>query len=82
MADAATLFTLSGQSPRVEWAWKSKSNDDPWLIDEPYQWSSYSDIETVIIERAYQKKLPEAVVNNYHIVFKQFIQISNNNEHQ
>ncbi|CAF1359873.1 unnamed protein product [Didymodactylos carnosus] len=80
MANAATLFNPGDRSPRIEWAWKS--NVDPWLTTEPNQWNSYSDIEADIIERAYQKGLPEVVLDDYHIVFKEFVQISNSSEHQ
>ncbi len=44
------------------------------------EWSFHSDIETAIIKEAYQMKLSEALIDNYHINFKQFVQISNTNE--
>ncbi|CAF4941630.1 unnamed protein product [Rotaria sp. Silwood1] len=63
---------------RVEWMWKS--NEDPWNSSQKEDWRSYSDVETAIIEEAYQKKLSEALIDDYHINFKNSVQISNSNE--
>jgi hypothetical protein len=63
---------------RIEWIWKS--NKDPWSINEPEEWTNFSDVETAIIEEAFQKKLPEVLIDNYHINLKRCLQISNNNE--
>ncbi len=63
---------------RIEWMWKS--NPEPWNSAQKEEWRSYSDVETAIIEEAYQKKLPEALIDNYHINFKQSVQILNSNE--
>ncbi|CAF1302510.1 unnamed protein product [Rotaria sordida] len=46
----------------------------------PREWRSYSDIETAIIEEQYQKKQPEALLDDYRVNFKHFIQLSNHNE--
>jgi hypothetical protein len=61
----------------IVWMWKS--NTDPWLHSEPEEWCSYSDVETAIIEEAYNKKQSEALLDNYHIDFKHSLQISNIN---
>jgi hypothetical protein len=58
-----------------------KSNEDPWNSSQKEEWRSYSDAETAIIEEAYQKKLSEALIDDYHINFKNSVQISNSNEH-
>ena len=44
---------------RVEWMWKS--NADPWTSSQKEEWRTYSDVETAIIEQAYQAKLSEAI---------------------
>ena len=40
-------------SNSYQWLWKS--NSDPWQINTEEQWERYSDIETTIIESAFQK---------------------------
>ena len=62
---------------RVEWMWKS--NADPWNSAQKEEWCSYSDVETAIIEQAYQAKLSAAMIDDYHIDFKKSLQISNSN---
>jgi hypothetical protein len=56
-----------------------KSNANPFSLTEPDEWSAYSDVETRMIEEAFQKKQTEALLDDYHINFKQLVQISNNN---
>ncbi len=63
---------------RIEWLWKS--NKDPWSSTEPEEWSNFSDVESAIIEDAFQKKLSDVLIDNYHIDLKRSLQISNNNE--
>ncbi|CAF3239174.1 unnamed protein product [Rotaria sp. Silwood2] len=55
----------------IEWMYKSSRN--------PIEWRPYSDIETAIIEEQYQKKQPEALLDDYRIDFKRLLQISNRN---
>lgn len=62
---------------RVEWMWKS--NGDPWNSSQKDEWRSYSDVETSIIEDAYQKNLAQALIDDYHIDLKRSVQISNSN---
>jgi hypothetical protein len=59
----------------VQWMWKSNMN--PWSVTEPEEWRMYCDIEIFIIEESYQNKLPEVLLDDYHIVFKESVQISN-----
>ena len=65
-------------STGIEWMWKS--NSDPWNSSQTDEWRSYSDVETAIIEAAYQRKLPEALIDDYHINFQRSVQISNSNQ--
>jgi hypothetical protein len=62
---------------RIQWMWKSNVN--PFSLTEPDEWNTYSDVETRMIEEAFQKKQTEALLDGYHINFKQLVQISNNN---
>lgn len=71
-------MAYASNSARMEWMWKS--NKDPWNKSQAEQWSSYSDIEAAIIEDAYQKRLPEVLLNDYHISFEKSVQISNSKE--
>ncbi|CAF1529190.1 unnamed protein product [Adineta ricciae] len=65
-------------STRIEWMWKS--NENPWDSSQEEQWSSYSDVETAMIEEAFQNNLSEILLDNYHINLKKSLQISNSNE--
>ena len=56
--------------PCIEWLWKSIDTDE---------WYSCSNVESMIIEKAFQKKLEKAFIDDYYIDFKRFVQISNNN---
>lgn len=69
---ASNIFLSSGKS-RLEWVWKS--NADPWG-SEPAEWCAYSDVETAIIEKAFQQKRPEAVLDNYTVLFDELVQVS------
>ena len=71
-------MAYNSNSTRVEWMWKSST--DPWNSSQGDEWQSYSDVETAIIEQAYQKKLPDVLLDNHHINFKNSVQISNSNE--
>ena len=62
---------------KVEWWWKSNSN--PFSSTESPEWTRYSDVENEIIEDAYQKKEPHAMLDDVHIDFAHQIQISNSN---
>lgn len=64
-------------SQRVNWMWKS--NIDPWSSSEKEQWTSYTEIESIMIEEAYQDQAFEVLLDDYHINLKHFIQTSNEN---
>lgn len=69
----------SGQCrQRIEWMWKSNINDLSQSKQE--EWHCYSDIETAIIEEAFQEKLSDVVLDDYHIDLKHFLQVSNTDE--
>jgi hypothetical protein len=64
---------------RIEWMWKANSN--PWSPTEPSEWRLYSDVETAIIEEAFQSTLRRATLDDYHLDLKNMLQISNKNGH-
>ncbi|CAF3974483.1 unnamed protein product, partial [Rotaria sp. Silwood1] len=64
----------------VEWMWQS--NPDPWSESEPAIWNHYSDVENIIIERAYSNKETRAILDDYYIDFKQNRQMSNTDDNK
>ena len=65
---------------RIEWMWKS--NPDPWSETQTSAWSYYSDVENIIIERAFSNKQSHAVMDGYCIDFKHRIQIADNDKNK
>ncbi len=63
---------------RIEWMWKSNTN--AWSQSEQEEWHCYSDIETAIIEEAFQEKLSDVLLDDYHIDLKHFLQVPNIDE--
>ncbi|CAF1298176.1 unnamed protein product [Adineta steineri] len=62
----------------VRWLWNS--SDHPFSSNHfEDSWRRYSDVETAVIEEAYQMKRAEAMLDKYHIDFEHSVQISNNN---
>ncbi|CAF1390443.1 unnamed protein product [Adineta steineri] len=68
---SATINSLK----TIEWKWQS--NPNPWSETEPPTWSHYSDVENLIIERAFLNKQPRAILDAYYIEFKDNAQILN-----
>lgn len=66
------LATSTRRESHVKWLWKSGDNI----------WCNYSDIETEIIEESYKRNESIVALDNYHIDFEHFIQISNNNSNK
>ncbi|CAF4151937.1 unnamed protein product, partial [Rotaria sordida] len=66
---------LNNSLKTVEWTWQS--NPNPFSTSEPATWSHYSDLENLIIERAFKTKQPRAVLDSYYIDFESELQISN-----
>ncbi|CAF4572674.1 unnamed protein product, partial [Didymodactylos carnosus] len=62
--------------PRAQWYWKS--NSDPWSTNGNEEWTKYSDIESAIIEEAFNQKTKTklAELDNYSINLNDSIQIS------
>ncbi|CAF1273379.1 unnamed protein product [Rotaria sordida] len=76
---AEAISTTSKNSLKcVEWMWQANSN--PWSDSEPAKWNHYSDVENLIIERAYSNKETRAVLDDYYIDFTQNRQISNTDD--
>ena len=73
MAISKPLTTTSNSLKAVEWMWKA--NEDPFS-GEKAEWKHYSDVENMIIERAYQNKESQAVLDVYYIDFNDNLQIS------
>ena len=59
----------------IQWFWKT--TDNPYKNADSDDWRAYSDIETQMIEEAYARQEPEALLDDYHINFKHLVQISN-----
>ncbi|CAF1972655.1 unnamed protein product [Rotaria magnacalcarata] len=59
--------------------WQRKPNNIRCSSSETDEWHSYSDVEVIIIEEAFQKRLKQALLDNYYIDFENFIEISYNN---
>ena len=77
MATAPALPTNSLKT--VEWMWKGIS--DPFS-NEPVKWNHYSDMENMIIERAYSNKQSKAILDDYYIDFNDNRQVSNRNSYR
>ena len=71
MAEASS--PVSTTLKYIEWMWQSNSN--PWSKSQPEKWSHYSDLQNLIIEEAFTKKQSKAILDGYHIDFKQKVQI-------
>ncbi|CAF5103233.1 unnamed protein product, partial [Rotaria sp. Silwood1] len=75
MAAAASSTISKNSLKSVEWMWQS--NPNPWSKSEPAEWRHYSDVENLIMERAYSNGEAKAVLDDYYIDFKKNRQISN-----
>ncbi|CAF2822010.1 unnamed protein product [Rotaria sp. Silwood2] len=80
MAEAASSTISKNSLKCVEWMWQS--NPNPWSISEPEIWSHYSDVENIIMERAYSNGEAKAVLDDYYIDFKENRQISNTDDYK
>lgn len=61
---------------RVQWMWND--SNDPFSKSESARWTPYSDVETMIIERAFQAGEKYAVLDTYSIDLERKIQTLNN----
>jgi hypothetical protein len=69
---------VADQSTDIEWMWQS--NPDPWSKTQKPEWSHYSDVENVIIEKAFSTKKSHAIMDGYCIDFKHRVQISDSDK--
>ncbi|CAF1387769.1 unnamed protein product [Adineta steineri] len=67
--------TTTNSLKTIEWKWQS--NPNPWSETETPTWSYYSDVENLIIERAFLSKQPRAILDAYYIDFEDNLQILN-----
>ncbi|CAF1366188.1 unnamed protein product [Adineta steineri] len=74
MANTKNASNIS--STRVKWMWNS--NADPFSKSESANWCYYSDVENLIIEEEFSAGKTHAMLDDYHIDFKNNVQISNN----
>jgi hypothetical protein len=79
MASAASVSNKS--STRVQWMWNA--NADPFLKSKkPVEWRRFSDVENMMIEKAFTAGERHAILDEYHIDFKYNLQISNNDSNK
>ncbi|CAF0757649.1 unnamed protein product [Adineta steineri] len=64
----------------INFEWKWQSNTNPLSEAEPPIWNHYSDVENLIIERAFSNKQSRATLDAYYIDFKDNLQISNSDD--
>ncbi|CAF1397234.1 unnamed protein product [Rotaria magnacalcarata] len=64
----------------VQWMWNA--NPDPFSKSQKVEWRRYSDVENMIIEKAFTTDVTNAIFDDYHIDFKHGVQISNNDAHK
>jgi hypothetical protein len=62
-------------SNKYQWEWKSNCSCC-CAFKIPEEWRKYSDVETSIIEDAYQQKCDQVELDNYIIDLKHFLQIN------
>ncbi|CAF1559186.1 unnamed protein product, partial [Didymodactylos carnosus] len=67
---------------RAQWYWKSNSN--PWMSNENEEWTRYSDIQSDIIEHAFNQTPNTNLVklDNYWIDLKRSVQISKHDQNK
>src|SRR4051812_4902450 len=75
---ASSIATSNESATRIQWMWQSNAN--PFSKTEPAEWSPYDDVDNLIIEEAFANNETHAMLDDYHIDFKNKMQISNNNE--
>ena len=71
-------MACASSSTRIQWMWNA--NVDPFSKSQPADWKPYSDVENIIIEKAFQDGQNHAILDNYSIDFKNKIQILNKDD--
>lgn len=77
---AEAMSAASSSSSRIQWMWNASAN--PFSNTVPPEWKPYSDVESMIIEEAYQAGRKHATMDTYTIDFKHKIQILNNDHNK
>ena len=72
---SAASADVAVSATRIQWMWISSEN--PFSTSEPIEWVPYSDIENMIIEKAFTAGKSYAMLDGYHIDFKHSVQVSN-----
>ena len=67
-------------SKRVQWMWNASAN--PFSESQTPEWTLYTDMESIIIEKAFQEGRTHALLDNYSIDFKQNMQILNSDSNR
>ena len=73
---AESMMNASSSRAQIQWMWNGCA--DPFLKSKPAHWTPYSDVETMIIEKAFQAGEKHAVLDTYTIDLQQKVQILNN----
>lgn len=60
----------------VRWMWNA--SPEPFSKSQPAEWRRFTDVETMIIEEAFQTGKNQAILDDCRIDLKKLIQISNN----
>ena len=74
------MATARNSSKHVQWMWDASPN--PFATSPEPQWTPYSDMESIIIEEAFQAGHTHAFLDDYTIEFKRNIQILNSDENR
>ncbi|CAF0822864.1 unnamed protein product [Adineta ricciae] len=77
---ASAKLTATNSLKTVEWMWQSNSN--PWSDEQAAEWSHYSDVENLIIEKAFSNKQQRAELDEYYIDFTDNVQVSNSDSNK
>lgn len=72
--------TFSPSRTRIEWIWKLSMDSGSSGTKE--EWCAFSDVESMIIEEAFQRKLAKVSIDDYQIDLKKLVQISTRDENQ
>ncbi|CAM4913261.1 unnamed protein product [Rotaria socialis] len=72
---ASVTAESSKPSTRVQWMWNAQT--DPLSKSQPAEWHPYSDVENMIIEKAFTADKTEVMLDEYHIDLKCNLQVSN-----
>ena len=69
---------INAASSRARTQWMYNASENPFSKSKPAEWKPYSDVEMMIIEKAFQDGQKHAVLDTYTIDLKHKVQILNN----